>query len=571
MANYYVVGDSVNLGTVELTGTDFAGYTVVHASDLSVDDTSYTVSDGSHVVIASSVDSDVLLEPASGEPAGFDLDITILENSHSFLVDMGTLASLSDPMTTVTVTGNAAGVSVGGSDGFAGLDLTVQRGAAIGDIAGSSHADTITIGDGAQVGNIDTGDDDDLITLGDDVTAKAITLGGTGGSSGSGDTLTGGSNVTINGGIAQDTGDNHARITLGDHTTVNGEITLKGGEDQLIIGNHSLVTGLVDTGSAVSSDDTDMLSIGNYVTLAGGFQTEEMGDTVSVGVGVSFGSGKADLHYDYQGNDRLTISIGDDPAEKTELLHALARAGFTDSDGDGVYEDNGLTYDFTWNGVTYTDVEEINYVVVCFGQGTQICTAQGEAAIEDLSEGDLVMTRDHGVQPIRWIGHRHLEEAVLAEHDNLRPIRIRAGALGAGVPDTDLLLSPQHRVLVRSKVAQRMFDAPEILVAAKQLLQIEGIDIARDLHGVTYYHMLFDRHEVVISNGAETESLYTGPEALKAVGPAARDEIFAIFPELQDHDYTPVAARPLASGRMGRKLAVRHAQNHKALVTGVGR
>ena len=92
------------------------------------------------------------------------------------------------------------------------------------------------------------------------------------------------------------------------------------------------------------------------------------------------------------------------------------------------------------------------------------------------------------------------------------------------------------------------------------------LDVAEDLAEVEYFHLLFDRHEVVISNGAATESLYTGPEALKSVGPAARAEILALFPELATRDYTPPAGRTLASGRMARKLAVRHAQNGMPLV-----
>ncbi|SDE83846.1 Hint domain-containing protein [Paracoccus isoporae] len=112
-----------------------------------------------------------------------------------------------------------------------------------------------------------------------------------------------------------------------------------------------------------------------------------------------------------------------------------------------------------------------------------------------------------------------------------------------------------------------MFGTNEVLVAAKQLCQVDGIDTAYDLDEVEYFHILFDRHEVVISNGAETESLYTGPQALKSVGEAALEEIFTIFPELKDHDYTPVPARTFASGRMGRKLAMRHKKNAKPLVS----
>lgn len=111
-----------------------------------------------------------------------------------------------------------------------------------------------------------------------------------------------------------------------------------------------------------------------------------------------------------------------------------------------------------------------------------------------------------------------------------------------------------------------MFGTDEVLIAAKQLLQLDGIDIADDLAEVEYFHMLFDQHEVVFSNGAETESLYTGPMILKSVGRKALGEIFAIFPELQDRDYVPISARLLPSGRQARKLAIRHIQNGKALV-----
>lgn len=203
---------------------------------------------------------------------------------------------------------------------------------------------------------------------------------------------------------------------------------------------------------------------------------------------------------------------------------------------------------------------------VCFADDTLIETDKGARVIADLKIGDRVMTRDNGLQAIRWIGFSHISAAHLAAVPSLRPVRIRAGALGQGLPEADLVVSPQHRILVRSKIAQKMFGTDEVLVAAKQLMLLAGIGLAYDLDSVTYVHMLFDRHEVVISNGAETESLFTGPEALKAVGPAARAEILALFPELVRPEAVTPAARVLASGRMGRKLAMRHGQNGKALL-----
>ncbi len=211
-------------------------------------------------------------------------------------------------------------------------------------------------------------------------------------------------------------------------------------------------------------------------------------------------------------------------------------------------------------------VDQSGVFVPCFTRGTMITTDRGQVAVEDLQQGDMVWTADNGMQPIRWIGSRVVGSVELNLTPELRPIRIRRGALGANTPERDLTVSPQHRVLVRSGIAQKMFGTDEVLVAAKQLCQLDGIDIVRDDAEVEYFHMLFERHEVVLSDGALTETLFTGPEALRSIGAAALEEVFALFPELRDMDYTAVSARPLASGRMGRKLAVRHARNDKPLV-----
>ncbi|SDE59320.1 Hint domain-containing protein [Paracoccus isoporae] len=205
-------------------------------------------------------------------------------------------------------------------------------------------------------------------------------------------------------------------------------------------------------------------------------------------------------------------------------------------------------------------------LATCFARGTQIETAHGSVAVEDIGEGDHVLTADHGYQPVRWIGRKMLDARQLAECPNLVPIRIRAGALGGKLPAQDLLVSPQHRMLVRSQIANRIFGQSEVLVAAKQLVVVDGIDIAADVTEVEYFHLLFDQHEILFSNGAETESFYTGPQALKSVSPAAREEILTLFPELRDIDYTALSARPLSSGRMGRKLAMLHQRKGRRLV-----
>ncbi|MBA4489571.1 Hint domain-containing protein [Paracoccus sp. S1E-3] len=203
----------------------------------------------------------------------------------------------------------------------------------------------------------------------------------------------------------------------------------------------------------------------------------------------------------------------------------------------------------------------------CFATGTLIDTARGPRPVETLVAGDMVLTRDRGLRPLAWTGGRHLTARHLDIAPNLRPIRIRKDALGPGMPARDLTVSPQHRVLVRSPIAARICGAPEVLVAARHLCTLPGIEVVNPPGGVGYHHLLFDRHEIVRSNGAWTESLFTGPQALKSLGPAALREIRAIFPEL----FGPGApgwtgARDFLTAEQTRDLARRHLKNIKPLV-----
>lgn len=314
-----------------------------------------------------------------------------------------------------------------------------------------------------------------------------------------------------------------------------------------------------------SDDDDDILNVGESFTLTstttpytllGGAGTPTVTTTELTVIGSgSFGTvvnglltGSHDIivAQDADGNTYFTFPDGDMPSGLLGSLDSLL--------------------------LTAVTVDDVGYDVgarapLCFTRGTMLETPEGLRAIESLKAGDLVLTRDNGAQPIRWISSRVLSGAALRRNPNMRPILIKAGALGKDRPAADLTVSPQHRILVRSKVAQKMFGTTEVLVAAKQLLQLDGVEIREGAEGVEYFHMLFDQHEVVFANGAEAESLHTGPQAIKSVGAAALEEIHEIFPELRDRDHEPEGARPLVSGRMGRKLVSRHVQHQKPLVT----
>lgn len=238
--------------------------------------------------------------------------------------------------------------------------------------------------------------------------------------------------------------------------------------------------------------------------------------------------------------------------------YAVDRDTNVDYDGDGIIDPGPLeTGDSLFNAGAYAPI--------CFGADTLIDTPAGPRRAGDLRAGDMVLTKDSGAQPIRWISTRSYSADALAALPAARPIRVSAGALGEGMPECDLLLSPQHRVLVRSKIAQRMFASDEVLVAVKQLLEVEGIDIAEDVATVDYVHFMFDKHEIVFANGTEAESLFAGAQAFAMIGDAARRELLTIFPELAD-TAIPEFARLTATGKEGRKLARRHARNGKPLV-----
>lgn len=234
-----------------------------------------------------------------------------------------------------------------------------------------------------------------------------------------------------------------------------------------------------------------------------------------------------------------------------------------DYDGDGVIDPGPFeTGDSAFNAGAYSEFA----TPICFAAETLIDTPGGQCRADALRVGDLVLTRDGGAQPIRWIGRRSYDASQLDADPSTRPVRVAAGALGEGRPARDLVLSGQHRILVRSRIAMRMFAAPEVLVAVKQLLDVEGIEMADDLRSVTYVHFMFDRHEIVMANGAEAESLYAGPEALRAIDEGGRAEMLSIFPALSQGGALPHPVRILVKGSAGRQLAFRHRRNGIALL-----
>jgi hypothetical protein len=170
-------------------------------------------------------------------------------------------------------------------------------------------------------------------------------------------------------------------------------------------------------------------------------------------------------------------------------------------------------------------------IVPCFTLGTLIATSKGERKVEDLMVGDRVITRDTGIQEVLWIGRCDMPSEELVAKKHLRPVLIRQGALGNNLPERDMMVSPQHRVLIANDKTILYFNEPEVLISAKYLTDMEGINVVDVLH-TTYIHLMFGQHEVILSDGIWTESFQPGQMSLASVGDMSRKEIFEIFPEL---------------------------------------
>lgn len=186
--------------------------------------------------------------------------------------------------------------------------------------------------------------------------------------------------------------------------------------------------------------------------------------------------------------------------------------------------------------------------VICFTPGTCIATPTGPRLIQHLQPGDPILTRDNGPQQVLWTGHRRMTGARLHAMPHLRPIRFRAGAMGQGRPEDDLLVSPQHRMLVRGAAAQALFNTAEVLVAAEDLLNDHSVMVDHALREVTYVHILLARHQIIWANGLETESFHPSNTALESIEPEQRAVLLGLLPGIagNPHSYGDYARRNIS-------------------------
>ena len=298
-----------------------------------------------------------------------------------------------------------------------------------------------------------------------------------------------------------------------------------GGDDELYggTGNDTIIGGagadLIDGG-----DGDDTIYAGGGDTITGG----EGNDTIIIDPS------------QLDGNAINIVGSEDGDSGAGDVLD-LSQLGSNFVHGSIVYD----AADPESGSLTLVDGTVINFsnieTVICFGKGTRVATPYGPRRVEDLKLGDMVLTLDHGPQPLRWIGARNVPAL-----GRFAPIEIAKGALGNS--DT-LIVSPQHRMLLKGWQAEMHFGTSEVFAAAKHLINDNTI---RPRVGgfVTYYHLMFDAHEVIFAEGAASESFHVSDCSLTGVADAARDELFGLFPELR--------ALPSGHGDTARKCLKAH-------------
>ena len=260
-----------------------------------------------------------------------------------------------------------------------------------------------------------------------------------------------------------------------------------------------------------------------------------------------------DANYQGAGDSNESVSIDGGAFGATGGQPYVITVNFTDTNGDPHTEEFNFFYTgsaggwyfvpepgsaFTvgatlgnyqshYNGWTYSSV-------VCFAAGTRIATPRGARRVEDLRPGDPVSSSDGRELVLRQAMTRNLTARETDRFARLRPVWISAGALGPGVPRRDLRLSRQHRVMLRSVVAERMFGQREVLVPAIRLTVLPGVFVEPEPGAVCYVHLVFDAHEIVVAEGVASESFFPGREAMQSLPPEARAEIETLFPRLCD-------------------------------------
>jgi hypothetical protein len=354
---------------------------------------------------------------------------------------------------------------------------------------------------------LDGGTGDDTLS---GASGQDVLLGGDGS-----DALDGGSgHDTLSGGDGADTlegqsGDDLLSGGAGDDSLDGGwgADTLFGGAGNDTI--HAIGGDVVDGGAG-----DDLISMGGY---SGGSDTIAFGPGSGHDTATGFSPDSDHIHIGTAAPEDVILTATGNPKIWILTLDGVPGASLT------------LDFTYHWNsGIDEADL--LDRILtdddgpspvdpygppICLTAGAMIATATGPRPVEALRPGDLVLTRDAGLQPLRANLHRHVPAAAQRADPSLRPILIEAGAFGDGLPQRPLLVSLQHAFLAHDP---RPGGKGEVLIRARHIAEELGKarHAPHPCRALTYFHLLFDRHHLIRAEGVWTESVFTGAEALRA-------------------------------------------------------
>lgn len=167
----------------------------------------------------------------------------------------------------------------------------------------------------------------------------------------------------------------------------------------------------------------------------------------------------------------------------------------------------------------------------CFAKGTEIETPSGRRLVETLRSGDSLLTEDGRNVTIAWIGTSHYARRRASADSRLRPIHLRAHAFGPGLPDRDLVVSRQHRIVIESATCELMIGTSRAFVVAGHLPDrfATSPDPEED---VVYFHILLETHEILLANGLPAESFQPAQRMIETLSDASRqslDEVLVVL------------------------------------------
>jgi hypothetical protein len=323
---------------------------------------------------------------------------------------------------------------------------------------------------------------------------------------------------------------NATEYVLSNGVAIGGSVT----SGSVFVYSGGLVSGITDNAtvqvySGGTTTDTLVTSAGylelfgganSVVTISSGGFVDFFGGSLD-GVQIAGGQLEVDAVLGSAGANFVTGTAGEIYDDENTITAPIS--GF--AAGDAIILDNlefvsgGTTVSTTGDQVTVTtsagsvQVDIVNAsaldlavgpsdygaaeltAIACYGHGTLIATPIGARPVEMLAIGDLVLTAFGAHRAVRWIGKRSYAGRFLAANPAVQPIRFRSGSLGHGLPRRDLLVSPQHAMVLDG-----------LLIPARCLVNGTTISEERGLDRVDYVHVELDTHDVLLAEGAPSES-----------------------------------------------------------------